>query len=125
MINLDFEKNGGLVPVIAQDYKSKEILMQAYMNKEAWEITLETNRAVYYSRSRKSLWKKGEISGNIQLVKEIRVDCDLDSVILLVEQVGGAACHNGYESCYYRTVNNNELKTIGTLIFDPAEVYKK
>lgn len=124
MIKLDFDKGNGLIPVITQDYKTKEILMQAYMNKEAWEITLKENRAVYYSRSRNKLWKKGETSGNVQIVKEIRVDCDLDSILLLVEQIGGAACHVGYRSCYYRTVKNNSLDITGELIFNPKEVYK-
>ncbi len=124
MIELDFSKNSGLVPVITQDYKTKEILMQAYMNKDAWNQTLKLNRAVYFSRSRNKLWRKGESSGNVQNIKEIRVDCDLDSVLLLVEQVGGAACHKGYRSCYYRTVENNKLKETGELIFNPDEVYK-
>jgi len=125
MIDLDFEKSGGLIPAIAQDYLTKEILMQAYINKEAWELTLKNNVAVYYSRSRKSLWKKGETSGNVQKIKEIKVDCDLDSVIFLVEQIGDAACHKGYRSCYYRSIKNNDLKITGDLIFDPKVVYKK
>lgn len=125
MIDLDFEKSDGLIPAIAQDYLTKEILMQAYINKEAWELTLKNNVAVYYSRSRKSLWKKGETSGNVQKIKEIKVDCDLDSVIFLVEQIGDAACHKGYRSCYYRSVKNNDLEITGDLIFDPKVVYKK
>lgn len=126
MIKLDFEKNNGLVAVITQDYKTKEVLMQAYMNKDAWEHTLKLKKAVYFSRSRNKLWKKGESSGNVQIVKEIRVDCDLDSVLLLVEQKGGAACHKGYRSCYYRTVESEDsLKVTGELIFDPKEVYNK
>lgn len=125
MIELDFTKNNGLVPVIAQDYETKEILMQAFMNKDAWNQTLKLNRAVYFSRSRNKLWRKGESSGNVQKIKEIRVDCDLDSVVLLVEQVGGAACHKGYRSCYYRTVEGNNLKETGELIFNPEEVYNK
>jgi len=124
MIELDFNKSMGLIPVITQDYSTKEVLMQAFMNKEAWIETLNTGKAVYYSRSRKSLWKKGETSGNFQIVKEIRVDCDLDSILLLVEQIGGAACHNGFESCYYRTVVDNELKETGKLVFRPEDVYK-
>lgn len=126
MIELDFEKNNGLVAVITQDHKTKEILMQAYMNKEAWEETLKTNRAVYFSRSRNKLWRKGESSGNTQTVKEIKVDCDLDSVLLMVDQIGGAACHKGYRSCYYRTVENEDsLKVTGELVFNPDDVYKK
>ncbi len=124
MIELDFDKNNGLVAVIAQDFETKEILMQAYMNKEAWNITLETRQAVYFSRSRNRLWKKGESSGNVQIIKEIKVDCDLDSVVLLVDQIGNAACHVGYKSCFYRTVEDNDLKIKGDLIFDPKEVYK-
>lgn len=124
MIELDFNKNSGLVAVIAQDYSTKEILMQAYMNKEAWNETLKTGKAVYFSRSKNRLWKKGESSGNVQIVKEIRVDCDLDSVVLLIEQKGGAACHMGYRSCFYRTVEKDELKITGELIFNPDEVYK-
>lgn len=124
MINIDFKKGNGLVPVITQDYKTGDILMQAYMNEEAWNETLNTDRAVYYSRSRSSLWRKGDTSGNVQLVKEIRVDCDLDSILLIVEQIGGAACHEGYRSCYYRTVKDNKLVVTGDLVFDPKEVYK-
>ena len=124
MIELDFDKGNGLLPVITQDYKTGEILMQAYMNKDAWKETLETYRAVYFSRSRNSLWRKGESSGNIQIVKEILVDCDLDSIILKVDQIGGAACHKGYRSCYYRTVKDNKLEITGDLVFDPKDVYK-
>lgn len=125
MIELDFKKGEGLIPAITQDYKTKEILMQAYINKEAWDETLKTGVAVYFSRSRNQLWKKGETSGNVQIIKDIKVDCDLDSVIYLVEQIGGAACHKGYESCYYRTVKGDSLEITGKLIFDPKEVYKK
>lgn len=125
MIKLDFNKGNGLLPVITQDYKSKEILMQAYMNEEAWNETIESKRAVYYSRSRNSIWRKGESSGHYQNIKEIKVDCDLDSILLLVEQIGGAACHKGYRSCYYRSVHNDDLVVTGELIFDPSEVYKK
>lgn len=124
MINLDFKKGNGILPVITQDYTSKEILMQAYMNEEAWNETLKTNRAVYFSRSRNRLWRKGESSGNFQIIKEIKVDCDLDSILIIVEQIGGAACHKGYRSCYYRTVENGDLKITGEIIFDPKEVYK-
>lgn len=124
MINLDFKKGNGLLPVITQDYTSKEILMQAYMNEEAWNETLKTNRAVYFSRSRNKLWRKGESSGNFQIIKEVKVDCDLDSILIIVDQIGGAACHKGYRSCYYRTVDNDELKITGKLVFDPKEVYK-
>jgi phosphoribosyl-AMP cyclohydrolase len=109
LIGLDFEKQGGLVPVIAQDSVSGEVLMQAYMNQEAWRETLATGMAHYWSRSRGCLWKKGGTSGNIQEVKEIRVDCDNDCVLLKVIQKGGAACHTGHRSCFYRKVENGGL----------------
>ncbi|MFH0974379.1 MAG: phosphoribosyl-AMP cyclohydrolase [Spirochaetota bacterium] len=123
MIELNFRKMNGLVPAIAQDEKTGEVLMMAYMNKESWELTIETGIVHYWSRSRNELWKKGETSGNIQKVKEIRVDCDDDTVLLKVEQVGGAACHTGYRSCFYRVVNNGGLKIDGEKIFDPDKVY--
>ncbi|MGB9500370.1 MAG: phosphoribosyl-AMP cyclohydrolase [Dissulfuribacterales bacterium] len=125
MIEIDFDKMGGLAPAIVQDNKSGEVLMLAFMNKEAWEATLETGKATYYSRSRNQLWVKGETSGKVQLVKEIRVDCDNDTVLLKVEQIGGAACHKGYKSCFFQKVENNTLTIIGKPIFDPKEVYKK
>ncbi len=122
---LDFEKSGGLVPVIVQDYESGEILMQAYINREAWDESVASGKGVYFSRSRQKLWRKGESSGNIQILKEIRVDCDNDSVIYKVEQIGGAACHTGHRSCYYRVWDNGELKVQGEPLFDPDQVYKK
>jgi phosphoribosyl-AMP cyclohydrolase len=125
MIDLSFEKTGGLIPAIAQDYQTGEVLMLAFMNQEAWEETLKTGRATYYSRSRDTLWVKGLTSGHIQHVKEIRVDCDKDTVLLKVEQVGGAACHTGYASCFYQKVEEGRLITIGEPVFDPKEVYKK
>jgi phosphoribosyl-AMP cyclohydrolase len=100
MIELNFEKMGGLIPAIAQDAETGDVLMLAFMNRKAWEETLKTGRATYYSRTRDTLWVKGLTSGNIQNVKEIRVDCDNDTVLLKVEQVGGAACHTGYASCF-------------------------
>jgi phosphoribosyl-AMP cyclohydrolase len=109
MIELDFGKLDGLVPAIAQDYETNEILMQAYMDKEAWRLTLETGIAHYHSRSRNTLWKKGETSGHIQIVKEIRVDCDNDCVLLRIIQKGGVACHTGNRSCFYRVVENGRL----------------
>jgi len=109
MIELDFAKQGGLVPAITQDAVTKEVLMLAYMNREAWEKTLGTGLAHYWSRSRGKLWKKGETSGNVQEVLEIRVDCDADCVLLLVNQSGGAACHTGKRSCFYRKVENLSL----------------
>ncbi|MDR1932211.1 MAG: phosphoribosyl-AMP cyclohydrolase [Spirochaetales bacterium] len=123
MIELDFEKQGGLVPVITQDAASGEVLMQAYMNREAWEKTLTSGLAHYWSRTRGALWKKGGISGNIQEVKEIRVDCDADCVLLKVTQKGGAACHTGYRSCFYRKVKGGALIEDGEKVFDPGDVY--
>jgi phosphoribosyl-AMP cyclohydrolase len=125
MVALDFDKLGGLVPAIVQDYRTGEVLMVAFMNQAAWESTLKTGRATYYSRSRKSLWVKGETSGNVQIVKEIRVDCDNDAVLLKIEQVGAAACHTGHLSCFHKQVQNESVQIIGELIFDPKEVYKK
>lgn len=125
MIDIDFDKMGGLAPAIIQDHKTGEVLMLGFMNKEAWEKTLKTGKATFYSRTRNTLWVKGETSGNTQLVKEIRIDCDNDTVLLKIEQVGGAACHTGYKSCFFRKLENNELKTVGIRIFDPEEVYKK
>ncbi len=125
MVTLDFSKMGGLAPAIVQDNESGDVLMLAFMNQAAWEATLETGKATYYSRSRDKLWVKGESSGNVQLVREIRIDCDNDTVLLKVEQRGGAACHLGYKSCFFRKVVDGALETTETRIFDPDEVYKK
>ncbi len=122
---VDFEKGGGIVPVIAQEASTGEVLMLAYMNEEAWQETLKTGRACYWSRSRGKLWRKGEESGNVQVVKEIFVDCDNDTILLKVEQIGGAACHEGYKSCFFRKVAGDRLEVVGERIFDPKEVYKK
>lgn len=125
MTNLDFEKTGGLIPAIAQDHETGEILMLAYMNREAWETTLAGKKAAYYSRSRNELWVKGETSGNVQIVREIRIDCDNDTILLKVEQKGGAACHTGHKSCFYRVVESDgTTRTEGEPVFDPKEVYK-
>ena len=123
MIELDFDKQEGLVPVIAQDHETNEVLMVAYMNRESWELTLETGIVHYWSRSRNKLWKKGESSGNVQEVKEIRVDCDNDTLVIKVNQIGDAACHEGYRSCFFRVVEGDELKVVGERIFDPKDVY--
>lgn len=123
MINLDFEKSGGLIPAIAQDYRTGEVLMMAFINGESWELTLKTGVVHYWSRSRNKLWKKGEESGNVQEVKEIRVDCDNDCVLFKVNQIGDAACHTGYRSCFYRVVRNGELSIDGEKVFDPDKVY--
>lgn len=125
MIELNFEKMGGLLPAIAQDEKTGAVLMLAYMNKAAWDATLKTGRATYYSRTRDTLWVKGLTSGHVQHVKEIRVDCDADTVLLTVEQVGGAACHTGYASCFHQKVEDGVLVTVGEPVFDPKEVYKE
>ena len=125
MIKRDFNKMGGLVPTIVQDYKTGEVLMLAFMNEEAWEATLSTGKATYYSRSRQELWVKGETSGNMQLVKEIRIDCDDDTLLLKVEQIGGAACHTGYRSCFYKKVEGGSIKVVGKPLFNPEEIYKK
>jgi len=125
MKELNFKKLNGLIPAIAQDEKTGEILMMAFMNKESWDLTLKTGIAHYWSRSRNELWKKGETSGNIQKVKEIRVDCDDDTILLKVEQIGGAACHTGYKSCFFKLYKNGEFIEDGERIFNPDEVYKK
>jgi phosphoribosyl-AMP cyclohydrolase len=122
---LDFDKSGGLIPAIAQDADTGDVLMLAWMNREAFEETLRTGRACYFSRSRAKLWRKGEESGNVQEVKEVFVDCDADTVLLKVRQIGGAACHEGYRSCFYRQVADSALQVIGERVFDPQQVYKK
>jgi len=125
MVKLDFNKAGGLVPAVVQDDETGEVLMLAYMNEQAWQATLSSGQATYFSRSRQALWVKGKTSGNLQLVKEIRIDCDDDTVLLKVEQVGGAACHTGHKSCFFKRVENGTVKITGTPVFDPEEVYKK
>lgn len=120
----DFDKQGGLIPAIAQDADTGEVLMLAYMNKDAWEKTLETGEAHYWSRSRQTLWHKGGTSGHVQMVKSVRIDCDDDTLVLLIEQLGGAACHKGYRSCFYRELRNGEINECSPVVFDPKEVYK-
>ncbi len=117
----------GLVPAVAQDAATNEILMMAWMNKESLRATVETKRATYWSRSRKKFWVKGEESGNIQEVESIHIDCDADVVLLKVHQVGGAACHTGHRTCFYREVidGGNNFKESGDIFFDPKQVYKK
>lgn len=122
---IDFEKTAGLVPAIAQDHQTGEVLMMAWMNREAFEETVRTRRAVYFSRSRNKLWRKGEESGNVQEVKEICIDCDNDTILLKVHQIGGAACHEGYKSCFFRRLDGEELTVVGERVFDPKQVYKK
>jgi phosphoribosyl-AMP cyclohydrolase len=113
MVELNFKKLNGLIPAIAQDYKTGEILMMAFMNKESWELTLKTGIVHYFSRSRNELWKKGETSGNIQEVREIRIDCDDDCVLIKVNQIGGVACHTGKRSCFFRVLDGDKLKEVG------------
>ena len=122
----DFSKTDGLIPAIAQDHQSGKILMLAYINEDSWNMTLKTGEAHYWSRSRQELWHKGGTSGHVQKVREILIDCDGDTVVFKVEQTGGAACHEGYESCFFRRVDNNGVfQTIEEKIFDPEKVYKK
>ena len=124
-MNIDFDKSGGLVPAIAQDADTGEVLMLAWMNREAYEETVRTRRAVYFSRSRNRLWRKGEESGNVQEVRHIYLDCDADTILLKVHQVGGAACHEGYKSCFFRRVDGDRLQVVDERVFDPKQVYKK
>jgi phosphoribosyl-AMP cyclohydrolase len=121
---VDFAKQGGLVPAIAQDAATGEVLMLAYMSEESLTETLQTGRACYFSRSRNKLWRKGEESGNVQKIIEIRIDCDQDTILLKVDQVGGAACHTGHKSCFFRKIQNGSLIEDGIMVFDPKEVYK-
>jgi phosphoribosyl-AMP cyclohydrolase len=113
----------GLIPAIAQDFETNEILMVAWMNKEAFELTLEKKQAVYFSRSRNKLWFKGEESGNMQIVKDVYTDCDNDVILLKVQQVGGIACHTGRESCFFQKVNGEKLEITKPVIKDPKEIY--
>ena len=125
MDTLSFDKGGGLLPAIVQDLATGDVLMLAYINEESWQKTKETGKAHYWSRSRNKLWLKGESSGHVQLVKEILVDCDADTVVFRVEQLGGAACHKGYRSCFFRQVQGNDFVIKEEPVFDPGEVYKK
>src|ERR1700676_3573156 len=122
---IDFDKSGGLVPAIAQDVATGQVLMLAWMNKESYEEAVRTRPAVYFSRSRNKLWRKGEESGNVQEVVEVYVDCDADTILLKVHQIGGAACHEGYPSCFFRRVEEGGVRVIGQRLFDPKVVYKK
>jgi phosphoribosyl-AMP cyclohydrolase len=120
---IDFARGQGLIPAIVQDWKTGEVLMVAYMNAESWAKTQETGKACFWSRSRKKLWLKGETSGHVQMVKESFLDCDNDAILLKVEQLGGAACHTGYRSCFYRRIVDGRLEAVGEPVFDPQEVY--
>lgn len=125
MDKLDFKKTGGLIPAIVQDADTGDVLMMAYMNPEAWEVTQSTRKATFWSRSRQELWVKGLTSGNVQHVKEIYIDCDNDAVLLKVKQTGGAACHTGYKTCFFKRVENKTVRIVGKPVFDPKEVYKR
>src|SRR4030065_2801439 len=125
VIEIDFKKGDGLIPVIIQDASTHEVLMLGYMNQEAWEKTIKTGRASFWSRSRKKIWVKGETSGHYQEVKEIRLGCDGDTLLLKVDQIGGAACHTGFRSCFHQRFEKGKWKVFGKRIFDPKEVYGK
>lgn len=113
----------GLIPAIAQDFETGEILMFAWMNKESLTLTIEKQQAVYYSRSRKKLWFKGEESGHTQLIKEIYTDCDNDVILLKVEQIGGIACHTGRKSCFFQRLKDSNWKNVAKVIKDPKDIY--
>jgi phosphoribosyl-AMP cyclohydrolase len=125
MVELAFAKCGGLIPAIAQDAVTGDVLMLAYMNADAWRQTVATGVATYYSRSRRALWVKGQTSGHVQKVREIFIDCDRDTVLLKVEQVGGAACHTGHRSCFHLRLDGPGVIVVGQPVFDPKEVYGK
>jgi phosphoribosyl-AMP cyclohydrolase len=122
-LKIDFDRGQGLIPAIVQDWKTGEVLMVAYMNAASWAKTQETGKACFWSRSRQKLLLKGETSGHVQIVKEVYLDCDNDALLLKVEQIGGAACHTGYRSCFYRRIVNGRTEEVGTRVFDPKEVY--
>lgn len=121
----NFAKGKGILPTVVQDAHSGKVLMLAYMNEEAWQKTVETGKAHYWSRSRQKIWLKGETSGHIQEVLEIFTDCDMDTILLKVHQYGGAACHKGYESCFFRQLKNGQWVIVESQIFNPKEVYGK
>jgi len=115
--------NDGLVPAIAQDHATGRILMMAWMNREALELTAKEQRAIYYSRSRQKLWRKGESSGHVQKLHELRLDCDIDVIVMQVEQIGGIACHTGRESCFYKVYDNNDWVDVDPVLKDPSDIY--
>jgi len=122
-LNLDFEKSGGLVTAVVQDHATGRVLMVGYMNQEAFQLTVKTGFATFYSRSRKKLWLKGESSGHRLVVKGIAADCDLDAVLLQVEALGPGVCHEGYRSCFFRQLDGGEWKVAEQRAYNPAEVY--
>ena len=124
MVELDFKKSGGLIPAVAQDWQSGEVLMLAYISPESWAETLASGYATYFSRSRNKLWKKGESSGHLQKIHSILVDCDLDTVVFKVEQLGPGACHTGHRSCFYRRVDGENLTEVEKTVFEAEKVYK-
>ncbi|MDQ1336888.1 MAG: phosphoribosyl-AMP cyclohydrolase [Thermodesulfobacteriota bacterium] len=125
-ISLDFSKGGGLLPAIAQDHASGKVLMLAYINEAAWQKTLETGEAHYWSRTRQEIWHKGGTSGHVQKIREIYADCDNDTVLFKVDQIGGAACHTGHETCFHQRVERDgSVTVVGERIFDPEKVYGK
>ena len=113
----------GLIPAIAQDHKTQRVLMMAWMNRESLQLTVDEGRAIYWSRSRGKLWRKGEESGHVQKLHEVRLDCDADVIILMVEQLGGIACHTGRQSCFYRVYDNAGWKIVEPVLKDPAAIY--
>jgi phosphoribosyl-AMP cyclohydrolase len=125
VIEIDFKKGDGLIPVIIQDASTNEVLMLGYMNRMAWEKTVKTRRASFWSRSRNKIWVKGETSGKFQEIKEIYLDCDGDTLLFKVDQIGGAACHTGFRSCFHQRFEKGKWKVSGKRVFDPKEVYGK
>jgi phosphoribosyl-AMP cyclohydrolase len=125
VIEIDFKKGDGLIPVIIQDASTNEVLMLGYMNQEAWEETLKIKKSSFWSRSRNKLWVKGETSGHFQEIKEIYLDCDGDTLLLKVDQIGAAACHTGFRSCFHHRHVEAGWEVFGERLFDPKEVYEK
>jgi phosphoribosyl-AMP cyclohydrolase len=124
-MDLDFQKTDGLITAVIQDHASGRVLMVGYMNEESFRLTVERGYAIFWSRSRKKLWLKGESSGHKLLVKSIQTDCDKDAVLIQVEAVGPGVCHEGYESCFFRTLDQGEWKVTETQTYDPGAVYNK
>lgn len=125
-LTLDFSKGGGLLPAIAQDHASGKVLMLAYINEASWQKTLEIGEAHYWSRTRQEIWHKGGTSGHVQKIREIYADCDNDTVLFRVDQIGGAACHTGHETCFHQRVERDgSVTVVGEKVFDPQKVYGK
>jgi phosphoribosyl-AMP cyclohydrolase len=115
----------GLIPAIAQDWRSGDVLMLAWMNRDALSLTISEGRAIYWSRSRQALWRKGEDSGHVQHLKELRIDCDADTVLMKVEQIGGIACHTGRRNCFYQRLDDGKWQVTDEVIKQPADIYGK